>query len=56
MQNLLRILVAAVIVLSIIAFMTTYTVRFTEQAVVTTFGKADESAVRSEPGLGFKWP
>jgi membrane protease subunit HflC len=55
-QNLLRILVAAVIVLSIIAFMTTYTVRFTEQAVVTTFGKADESAVRSEPGLGFKWP
>ena len=39
MQNLLRIIVAAVIVLGILSFMTTYTVRFTEKAVVTTFGR-----------------
>ena len=32
------------------------TVRFTERAVVTTFGKAGESSVKTEPGLGFKWP
>lgn len=53
---MLRILVAAVIVLAIVAFMTTFTVRFTEKAVVTTFGKADDQSIRSEPGLGFKWP
>jgi len=56
MQRAIRILVAIVIVLSIVAFMTTYSVRFTEKAVVTTFGKADASAVRSEPGMGVKWP
>ncbi len=56
MQNLLRIIVVAVIVLGILSFMTTYTVRFTEKAVVTTFGRADETSVRSEPGLGFRLP
>jgi membrane protease subunit HflC len=33
-----------------------YTVRFTESAVVTTFGKADEDSVIREPGLRFKLP
>lgn len=56
MQRTLRILIAAIVVLAILAFMTTYTVRFTERAVVTTFGKAGESSVKTEPGLGFKWP
>lgn len=56
MQNLLRIVVAALIVLGIVAYMTTYSVRFTEVAVVTTFGGADAESVRTEPGLGFKWP
>lgn len=36
--------------------MMTYTVRFTEKAIVTTFGRADDSSVRNEPGLGFKIP
>jgi membrane protease subunit HflC len=56
MQRTLRILIAAIVVLAILAFMTTYTVRFTETAVVTTFGRADENSVKREPGLGFKWP
>lgn len=56
MQRGFRIVIAAVVVLAILAFMTTYTVRFTEKAVVTTFGRADPSSVKSEPGLGFKWP
>lgn len=56
MQRLFRIIIAALVVLAIVAFMTTYTVRFTETAVVTTFGKADESSVKREAGLGFKWP
>lgn len=56
MQNFTRIAVAALIVLAIAAFMVTYSVRFTESAVVTTFGKASENSVKLEPGLGFKWP
>jgi modulator of FtsH protease HflC len=56
MQKLLRIPIAAIVVLAIVAFMTTYTVRFTESAVVTTFGKASEASVKTQAGLGFKWP
>ncbi len=56
MQRGFRIVIAAIVVLAILAFMTTYTVRFTETAVVTTFGRADESSVVTEPGLGIKWP
>ncbi|CAN5749774.1 protease modulator HflC [soil metagenome] len=56
MQKVLKYIVAALIVLAILAFMTTYSVRFTEKAVVTTFGKADENSVRTEPGMGFRWP
>lgn len=56
MQTLLRFVVTGVIVLFVLAFMTTYTVRFTESAVVTTFGKADEKSIVREPGLGFRFP
>ncbi len=53
MQRLIIIVLIAVIFL---AFMATYTVRFTEKAVVTTFGRADESSVIRTPGLRFKFP
>lgn len=56
MQKLLRPLLAVLFVAAIIAFAFSYTVRFTESAVVTTFGKAGENAVLTEPGLKFKWP
>lgn len=56
MQKFLKYIVAGLIVLAIVGFMTTYSVRFTEKAVVTTFGKADPDSVRSEPGMGFRWP
>ena len=55
MSTLVRILIAAMLVLALLAFMMAYTVRFTEAAVVTTFGKASENAVKTEPGLYFKW-
>jgi membrane protease subunit HflC len=48
--------VTALILIAIAAFMTTYTVRFTESAVVTTFGRADETSVVTEPGLKFRLP
>src|ERR1043165_1762196 len=46
----------AVFLIALLAFTVTYTVRFTEAAVVTTFGKADQSDVHAKPGLGVKWP
>lgn len=52
----MRYVVAVLILLAIVAFMTTYSVRFTETAVVTTFGRADASSVVKEPGLRFRLP
>jgi membrane protease subunit HflC len=56
MQKPLRIFVALVVLLAILAFMMTFTVRFTEAAVVTTFGRATERDVIKEAGLNFKMP
>jgi membrane protease subunit HflC len=47
---------ALVFVLALVAFACTYTVRFTETAVRTTFGAADEGSVKESPGLYFKAP
>lgn len=41
---------------AIVAFMTTFTVRFNETAVVTTFGAASEESVKPEAGLYFRMP
>ncbi len=50
----LIILIALIFGVSLITYAVTYTVQFSEAAVVTSFGKV--SAVRDEPGLGFKAP
>ena len=49
-------LFAIVFILMLIAFSATYTVRFTEIGVKTTFGSANESSIVNEPGLHFKAP
>jgi len=49
-------LIALVIVGGFLVYMCSFTVRFTEAAVVTTFGQADAEDVITEPGLRFKWP
>jgi membrane protease subunit HflC len=49
-------LIMGLVVVGVLAYMTTFSVRFTEVAVVTTFGSADEGSVRREPGLGFRLP
>lgn len=49
-------LIALVIVGGFVLYMSSFTVRFTEAAVVTTFGQADANDVVTEPGLRFKWP
>lgn len=54
-RRLVIFLIAAVFVLALVLYMVAFTVRFTEKAVVTTFGRASEG----EPvgaGLHFKWP
>jgi len=51
-----RLAIIILIVVVFAAFMVTYTVRFTEKAVVTTFGKADQTSVITTPGLRFKIP
>ena len=56
MRNLFLIIIAAIIVIGFLFFMMTYTVRFTDVAVVTTFGRAGENARVETPGLKFKWP
>lgn len=51
-----RLIIIAVVVAVFTLFLTTFTVRFNERAVKTTFGKASEASVYTEPGLRFKWP
>lgn len=48
--------VAFLFVVILLLSTVTYTVRFTERAVLTTFGKADETDIKQTPGLKFKWP
>lgn len=50
------IVIGVVFALAMLSRAMTYTVKFTEAAVLTTFGKADAEAVKVEPGLKFKWP
>jgi membrane protease subunit HflC len=57
-KTALRVLIAGLVVLVLVAYMCTFTVRYTESAVRTTFGSASEQSVKTEPGLYFKapWP
>jgi membrane protease subunit HflC len=48
--------VALLIVAGFVVYMCSYTVKFTDAAVITTFGKAGAEDVITTPGLRFKWP
>ncbi|GLB58469.1 FtsH protease activity modulator HflK [Cytobacillus sp. NCCP-133] len=50
----IAVLVLAIVLLSIVAFTTWYTVDESDQAVILTFGKVEEGI--TEPGLHFKLP
>lgn len=56
MQKTFLFLIAGVIALGFLVYMMTYTVKFSESAVVTTFGRVTEASVVREPGMRFKWP
>jgi len=49
-------LFAGLFFLVILLFSASYTVRFTETAVKTTFGSANENSIIAEPGFHIKWP
>ncbi|MBX3385795.1 MAG: hypothetical protein KF768_04425 [Phycisphaeraceae bacterium] len=56
MSKVLRYGVIALVLVVFVAAMATYTVRFNETAVVSTFGDADETSVKTEAGLRFMIP
>lgn len=56
MNTVLRWLMIAVLVGVFIGYVSTYTVRFTEKAVVSTLGAAGENSVREDPGIRVKIP
>lgn len=55
-QRIVQLLIALVILAVLAGFLFTFTVRFTETAVVSRFGKADAASVYAQPGINFKWP
>jgi membrane protease subunit HflC len=56
LRSSFTLILAAAVVLVVALFMLTFTVRFTEVGVVTTFGKADEGSIVSSAGLKMRWP
>jgi membrane protease subunit HflC len=52
----MTILVAVLFLFILLAFSATFTVRFTEIAVKTTFGSANDDSIVAEPGLKWKLP
>lgn len=53
-RQLVTIVVASLIAIALLCYMVTFQVRFTEVAVVTTFGNPTRAVY--EPGLYWKWP
>lgn len=56
MRSVITLSITGLIVIAFLTFMMSYTVRFTESAVVTTFDKATHDSVVESEGLKFRWP
>jgi membrane protease subunit HflC len=56
MKNSFTILMGAVIAAALLSYMFLYQVRYDQVAVRTTFDKADDGSVQTEPGLKFRLP
>ena len=56
MNKAFAVAVGILLLVLLILFSTTYTVRFHEVAVRTTFGKTSAASVQSEPGVHFRFP
>jgi len=53
-SKIVAVVIGLVLLVALLGFSMTYSVRFSEVAIVTTFGKA--TTIQSSPGLHFKWP
>ena len=56
MNKAFAIVVGVLLLIALVLFSTTYTVRFNEVAVRTTFGKTSTASVQSRPGIHFRYP
>ena len=56
MKKAFAVIVGLLLLVALVLFSTTYTVRFNEVAVKTTFGQTDEDSIKSEPGVHFRFP
>lgn len=56
MNKLIAVGVGILLLVLLLLFSTTYTVKYNEVAVRATFGQAGEDSVVHEPGLHFRWP
>ena len=56
MNKAFAISVGILLLVALVLFSTTYTVRFSEVAVRTTFGKTSTASVQSKPGIHFRFP
>ena len=56
-NKLIVVLIGLVLLVSLLAFSMSYSLRFNEVAIITTFGDAESAeSVQTSPGLHFKWP
>ncbi len=56
MRRTLIILLTTVFLLMLLGYTATFSVRYTESAVLTTFGRASDGDIKTDAGLYFKWP
>ena len=56
MNRAIAVVIGLLLLVMLVLFSTTYTVRFHEVAVKTTFGKTGEDSVQRKPGLHFRIP
>ena len=56
MNTIFAVVVGVLLLAALLLFSTTYTVRFNEVAVRTTFGKTSTASVQSRPGVHFRYP
>ena len=56
MNKPIAIVIGLLLLILLLLFSTTYTVRFNEVAIKATFGRTTAGSVVREPGLHFRWP
>ncbi|MCP3905138.1 MAG: hypothetical protein GY715_16050 [Planctomycetes bacterium] len=56
MNKAFAVIVGLVVLLMLVVFSSTYTVKYNQVAIKATFGRADEGSIITEPGLHYRLP